>query len=126
MIFGIGCDIVEIERIEKALERTPKLARRLLTDGEYRSFSSSKSPARFLAKRFAAKEAIVKALGTGIACGVGWHQVEIIYHERGRPGVRLEGQAERLARSYNITHWHLSYSDERRYVVAQAIAEQRA
>ena len=66
MIAGFGTDIVEVARIEQALDRTPALARRILTPAELDVFSAAREPARFLAKRFAAKEACVKALGTGI------------------------------------------------------------
>ncbi|MFC6671689.1 holo-ACP synthase [Marinobacterium aestuariivivens] len=69
MILGIGTDLVQIDRIASALARTPALAQRVLTPAEQSGFEASRDPARFLAKRFAAKEAAVKALGTGIGRG---------------------------------------------------------
>jgi len=125
MIAGLGTDIVEIARIEAALERTPRLAQRILTDAELVQFRQSNTPARFLAKRFAAKEAAVKALGTGIGQGVGWHQLSVYHADGGRPLLALSGRAAEIATGLDITDWHLSYSDERCYVVATVIAEVR-
>lgn len=123
MIFGLGVDIVQISRIDKALERTPALAQRILTVQEQLQLTQTKDAARFLAKRFAAKEAVVKALGTGIAKGVGWQQIQIDKTPAGRPLVVLSGYAEVYANQLGIRAWHLSYSDEKEYVVATAIAE---
>lgn len=123
MIAGLGTDIVEIARIEAALERTPRLAQRILTAAELVHFEQSNMPARFLAKRFAAKEAAVKALGTGIGRGVGWHQISIYHADSGKPLLELNGQAAEIAKTLNIAGWHLSYSDEQHYVVATVIAE---
>lgn len=125
MILGLGTDIVALERIERALERTPALAERILTPTELLQWQASKQPARFLAKRFAAKEAAVKALGTGIGRGVGWQQLEVGHNELGRPLLSLFDEAARIAQALGITHWHLSLSDEADYVVAQVIAEGR-
>lgn len=125
MIVGLGTDIVAISRIEAALDRTPKLAERVLTPTELEEWQGSKQPARFLAKRFAAKEAAVKALGTGIGRGVGWQQLEVSKNELGKPFIQLTGVAAQIAEQLGATHWHLSYSDELEYVVAQVIAESR-
>jgi len=123
VIKGIGLDIVEIARVAKALDRTPGFADRILTPAECVLFRESKQPERFLAKRFAAKEAIVKALGTGIAMGVSWQHLEIIKEPSGRPTVSLSSVAHQVASDIGIRHWFLSYSDEQTFVVAQAIAE---
>lgn len=123
MICGLGVDIVQISRMVKALERTPALARRLLTDSELAQFKRERDPARFLAKRFAAKEAVVKALGTGITKGVSWQQLQIDKAPEGKPLVVLEGAALQHAEQLGIRAWYLSYSDEKEYVVATAIAE---
>lgn len=66
MIYGLGVDIIQISRMAEALTRTPGLAKRVLTETEYQQFLQSRDPERYMAKRFAAKEAVVKALGTGI------------------------------------------------------------
>lgn len=123
MIFGLGVDIVQISRMVKALERTPKLSERILTSQEQQEFQKSADPARFLAKRFAAKEAVVKALGTGIGQGVGWQQIQIEKSSLGRPIVLLTGEAQGHAHALGVKFWHLSYSDEKEYVVATVIAE---
>lgn len=123
MIVGLGVDIVQISRIDKALERTPALAQRVLTVEEQLQFAQAKDKGRFLAKRFAAKEAVVKALGTGIARGVGWQQVQIDKNPEGRPLVVMTDYAKEYADQLGIRAWHLSYSDEKEYVVATAIAE---
>ena len=123
MIYGIGTDILEIARIEVALTRTPKLAQRILTPAECEVFAESSQPARFLAKRFAAKEAAVKALGTGIGHGIGWQQFEISHDALGKPLLAVMGNAESRADTAGIRTWHLSYSDEQTHVVAFVIAE---
>ncbi|WP_420599061.1 holo-ACP synthase [Neptuniibacter sp.] len=123
MILGVGTDILQISRIEQALERTPKLAERILTSREQACFSAEKQPARFLAKRFAAKEAVTKALGTGIGRGVSWHHIEIDKDELGRPLVTLNGGAAERASELGIANIQISYSDEKEYIVAFVIAE---
>jgi|SRR5690554_565310 holo-[acyl-carrier protein] synthase len=123
MIFGIGTDIVEIDRIRQALARTPRLPQRILTPEEQDAFNRSARPEVFLAKRFAAKEAAVKALGTGIGRGISWQHFRVEHDALGRPLLRLTGAAEALAQQQGIGHWHLSYSDERAQVIAFVIAE---
>ena len=123
MIMGVGTDILQIARIEQSLQRTPKLAERILTSDELRFFAEDSRPALFLAKRFAAKEAVSKALGTGIGRGVSWHHIQIDKDEYGRPLVTLVEGAEARATSLGITNLQLSYSDEREYIVAFAVAE---
>lgn len=122
MILGLGTDIVEISRIEEALARTPRLSKRVLQPVELEAFEAASDPARFLAKRFAAKEAAVKALGTGIGHGVGWQQLRIEHDPRGKPLLVVEGHAAEIAAEMGIEHWLLSYSDERHYVVATVVA----
>jgi len=123
MIKGIGTDILQIDRIEKSLVRTPKLAQRILTDEELAEFERSAMPARFLAKRFAAKEAVVKALGTGIGNGVGWKHVEISKDELGKPLIKLSGGALDRANEMSIDSSFISYSDEKDYIVAMVVLE---
>jgi len=123
MIKGIGTDILKVARIEKALLRTPKLAQRILTASELEEFQLSSEPARFLAKRFAAKEAVVKALGTGIRNGIGWQQIEIHKDALGKPLVKLLGGALDRANQMSIDSAFISYSDEKEYVVAMVVLE---
>ena len=84
-IAGIGTDIVELSRIEQALARGDRLARRILTPAELERFAAHTQPARYLAKRFAAKEAAVKALGTGIGVGISWQHIRVDNHPGGAP-----------------------------------------
>ncbi len=95
MILGIGLDLVELERIEKAYNRSRRFAERILTNRELAIFDSL-SPARqieFLAGRFAAKEAYSKALGTGIGQGCELHQIEVLKDESGKPVLYFDGEA---------------------------------
>ncbi|SIS91699.1 holo-ACP synthase [Neptunomonas antarctica] len=123
MIQGIGTDILQMERARAALQRTPGIAKRVLTPSELDSFEQSTIPERFFAKRFAAKEAVVKALGTGIGRGVSWQHIEVVNNSMGKPEVRLSAGAEEHAQRQGIIKIHISYSDEQDYVVAFAIAE---
>ncbi|GGK81441.1 holo-ACP synthase [Amphritea balenae] len=123
MILGIGTDLLDIRRIEKALARTPGLAARILTAAELEQFNQSKQPVNFLAKRFAAKEAVVKALGTGIGRGISWQHFEVSYDSLGRPLISLNGAAKDKADELGIQRIHLSYTDETDHVVAFAVAE---
>jgi holo-[acyl-carrier protein] synthase len=123
MIVGIGTDILQIKRMREAWERTPKLAQRILTPTELDDCTNTTDPALFLAKRFAAKEAVSKALGTGIGRGVSWQHIEIVKDENGRPLVELTAGAEERAKALAIHNLQLSYSDEKEYVVAFVVAE---
>ncbi|BCL71255.1 holo-(acyl-carrier-protein) synthase [Vibrio nigripulchritudo MADA3029] len=123
-IFGLGTDIAEIERFEKSLSRLGEaFAKRILTTIELSQYNSTKQQARFLAKRFAAKEAASKALGTGIAKGVTFHDFVITNDENGKPLLSLHNQALTYANENGVTQVHLSISDERHYAVATVIFE---
>ncbi|MEF1184427.1 holo-ACP synthase, partial [Vibrio sinaloensis] len=99
-IVGLGTDIAEIERVEKALARSGEpFARRILTDTEFERFKSLKQQGRFLAKRFAAKEAASKALGTGIAMGVTFHDFNVTNDQHGAPILTLSDKAAELAKT---------------------------
>jgi phosphopantethiene--protein transferase domain len=122
-IVGIGTDIVEIARVEKALARQSRFADRVLTESEQLQMATLKAPARYLAKRFAAKEAAAKALGTGIANGVTFHDFTITNHTSGQPALSLSGRAAQLARERGVAHCWLTLSDEKAYAVAHVILE---
>ncbi|MEL7291260.1 MAG: holo-ACP synthase [Pseudomonadota bacterium] len=123
-IVGLGTDIAEIERVEKALARSGEpFAKRILTETEWSRFSEIKQQGRFLAKRFAAKEAASKALGTGIAAGVTFQDFEVTNDEFGKPLLSLSGQAQYIAQQQQVASIHLSISDERHYAVATVILE---
>ncbi|MEZ9229710.1 holo-ACP synthase [Vibrio amylolyticus] len=123
-VLGLGTDIAEIERIEKALTRSGEaFARRILTLEEMEQFCSLKQKGRFLAKRFAAKEAASKALGTGIAQGVSFQDFSISNNELGKPILVLTGKAQEIAKCMGVSHVHLTISDERHYAVATVLFE---
>lgn len=121
-MLGIGTDIVEVQRIVEVWQRQgEKLVQRVLTPAEQNQLEGlthDDAKARFLAKRWCAKEAIAKALGTGIAKGIGWQQMEIAHDELGKPVVLLTGAAKDRLLSMNAETVLISISDERHYVVA--------
>ena len=124
MIHGIGTDIVQIARLGAALERNGEcFAARILPAGEEREgFRASRDPARFLAKRFAAKEAFGKALGTGVAVPATLHAVRVGHDELGKPIYLFDDGLAAYMRERGLTA-HLSLSDETDYVVAFALIE---
>ncbi|CZF78753.1 holo-ACP synthase [Grimontia marina] len=123
-VVGLGTDIAEIERLEKIIERTgDAFAKRVLTENELETYANSNFPARFLAKRFAVKEAASKALGTGIACGVTFHDFEVTNDELGKPVVDFSGVARKLADERGVKNIFLTIADEKRYAVATVLLE---
>jgi holo-[acyl-carrier protein] synthase len=118
-ILGLGTDIVEIARVEKAFSQ--RFAQRVLTENELSIMRESNEPARYLAKRWSAKEAAAKALGTGIGRGISFQHFEISNNEFGAPQLTLSGPALELAQEKGGTSFHLSISDEVNYAVATVI-----
>ncbi|MCL1141431.1 holo-ACP synthase [Shewanella gaetbuli] len=123
-IVGIGTDIVEIARIKAQQQRLgDKLACRVLTEAELNSYRQAKFPERFLAKRFAAKEAAAKALGTGIGRGVSFQHIHISNNDNGAPCISFtDGALERL-QQLNGKKGFISIADEQHYAVANVIIE---
>lgn len=122
MIHGIGTDMVLVGRIEAVLGRQgERFARRILTDVELERFRAHAQPARYLAKRFAAKEAILKALGTGLAKGISWHDLQIDNDADGAPHVTVTGAAHQRMQAAGGGRMLLSLSDEREQALAFAI-----
>lgn len=118
-VVGIGTDIIEINRIGEMSEKMrEKLAIRVLTPTEYKRYQSITQPERYLAKRWAAKEAVSKALGTGIANGVSFQHIEIESLASGQPNVLLTDKALELAKQMGASNWHISLSDEVNYATA--------
>lgn len=119
MIFGIGTDIVRVDRMHANIERHgDKFARRILTPAEFQEFCASPKPAHFLAKRFAAKEAAAKAMGTGFRNGLSLSDIGVIHDHNGKPQLAYYGKAEELWRDLGIGVGHLSIADEQDYAVA--------
>ena len=126
MIIGTGVDLVVIDRIAKVWQRhESSFEQRILHPEEQIVFSQVNSPmkVRWLAKRWAVKEAAAKALGTGFRQGVTFAQFIYGHDTLGKPLLRLTGTAETLAQIKLISEWHVSLSDERDHVVAMVIAE---
>ncbi|OUS23512.1 holo-ACP synthase [Thalassotalea sp. 42_200_T64] len=118
-VVGIGNDIVEISRIKNMADKArARLALRVLTPAEHERYLSLKQPERFLAKRWAGKEAAAKALGTGIADGVSFQHFNIVNLPSGKPTLELTGRALELALQLTATTWHISLSDEKEYALA--------
>ncbi|MFI8416641.1 holo-ACP synthase [Serratia sp. NPDC078593] len=123
-VLGLGTDIVEIARIEAVIERSgERLARRVLSADEWAVYQQHQQPVRFLAKRFAVKEAAAKAFGTGIRNGLAFNQFDVFNDELGKPNIRLHGRAAELAQELGVTSIHVSLADERRYACATVIIE---
>jgi holo-[acyl-carrier protein] synthase len=119
MIKGIGTDIVKLSRIEASIEKFGEtFAKRILHAGEYEIFQSHAQPIAYLAKRFAAKEALVKALATGFRQGITLSDIQVVNNEQGKPDIKLHGKARELAEKNNITTIHLSLSDEKDVALA--------
>ena len=122
MIFGIGTDIVEIDRIKKALQRNPKILNRLFTDYEITYFKSRNMNIQHIAGGFSAKEAVVKALGTGLR-GFNWKDVELLRGSSGMPMVKFYNRAKAIASENRISTVFISISHSENYAVAVAVAE---
>lgn len=124
MIFGIGTDIVEIERMQALIDKhDDKIVHRILTEAELVAFEQSASPAAFLAKRFAAKEAAAKAFGTGFRDGLSLQHISVINDALGRPELHFSDRALALIAELNIGSCFLSLSDEQHYALASVIME---
>ena len=121
MIVGVGIDVVPVARFRQALERTPSLAARLFTDAELITDSGGPRPAESLAARFAAKEAVAKALGAG--GGMLWTDAEVETDAAGRPQVVVRGTVAERAAGLGVTAWHVSLSHDGGIAAATVIAE---
>lgn len=121
-MIAIGTDILRIERVDEVVQRLGnRFVARILTPTEQDEYHASQQPHRLLAKRFAAKEAIAKALGTGIGRGVSWQDITIAHDSNGAPQVLLTGGALRVATERGGARVELSLADEAEYVVAFAV-----
>ena len=116
---GIGIDAVEVDRFRLLLERRPRLASRLFTDAERTYGARFRDPAPRLAARFAAKEAVMKALGVGLGA-FAFQDVEVLSAPSGAPSLALRGEAQALAHRLGVTDWRLSLTHT--HSVAQAVA----
>jgi holo-[acyl-carrier protein] synthase len=124
VIYGVGTDVVEIGRIQNALERFgERFARRILCEPELKRFHGHRLPANYLAKRFAAKEAFTKALGTGIHAPANWHGVWVRNLPSGKPVLEFSDALKQLLSQRKISTAHVSLTDERGMAMATVILE---
>jgi len=124
MIVGTGVDIVEVPRVAAAIERFGKrFLERIYTEAEIRYCQSRRNSAERFAARFAAKEAALKALGTGWRMGVAWKEVEVRREPGGRPTVHFSGRAAEFAAKLGMKHASLSLSHTAEQAIAQVILE---
>jgi holo-[acyl-carrier protein] synthase len=124
MILGTGIDIIEVKRIASSYEKFgERFVNRILLPGEIAYCLSHKTPGPFLAARFAAKEAISKAFGTGIGAALGWQDMEIRRKESGEPFVVLHGKGEQLFAARGAKRLLVSLSHTANYAAATAILE---
>lgn len=124
MIIGVGMDLVEVERVRSLLARhAGRAARRLFTDMEVEYCRRSRNDAESYAARFAAKEAVFKALGTGWGGGTAWRDVEVVVDSAGAPRLRLHGTTLRLARERGVQNAHVTLTHTRDLAGAYVILE---
>ena len=130
MIFGIGTDIVAVKRIEEGLfKHGDRFLHRILSEAEvaeythYKTSPHTTAPARFLAKRFAAKEAFSKAFGTGIGEAVGWHDVRVIHDTKGKPLLAVSAALQARLNDAGVNRTHISISDEQDHAIAFVVLE---
>ena len=127
MIFGIGTDIVDMKRVKSIWRRFGKnFANRILMSEEMDLFKNSKDPARFLAMRFAGKEATVKAMGTGFSNGVWLKDVGIVSDKLGKPLIIWSKRGKKVCKKLGLENGHVSLSDDAGLVIAFAILEKQS
>ncbi len=124
MIYGIGTDIVELSRVQEIFDRYgDQFARRILMEEELELYGRTRDPVRFLAMRFAGKEATVKAMGTGFAHGVWLRDVGVLNNDWGRPVIVWSERGSRVCARLGIGSGHLSLTDDAGLVLAFSVVE---
>ena len=123
-VIGIGVDLVECARIQHSIDRFgDRFLHRVFTDGEIEYSMSMKFPARHLAARFAAKEAVSKAFGTGIGKSMGWRDIDVHKKPSGEPFLVFNGGADKLAKARGVTHALITLSHSEQHAVATIVLE---
>lgn len=124
MILGHGIDLAEVERVRRSVERFgDRFLERVFTEAERAYAGDGPRRDEHLAARFAAKEAVFKALGTGWAQGVGWTDIEVAREASGKPVLALHGRAHEIAESMGVRTWHVSLTHTGTMAMASVIAE---
>ena len=126
MIYGIGVDVLEPERVARLLDLYgERFARRVLTEQEWPAYQRSRRPALFVANRFAAKEAFSKAMGTGFRYPVTLGQIIVLQNRLGKPELSFRPDLQRLVETEGIVGWHVTISDEKSLACAVVVLESR-
>ena len=124
MIVGIGTDVCSIERIQKSLDRFgDRLVNRILTPAERSRYARTRDKAGHLAKRFAAKEAFSKAIGTGIHAPFTWHSITVTRNPKGKPGIEPSAAMAKHLSKLGVTHAHVSLTDDGDVAMAFVVLE---
>jgi len=123
MIVGIGTDIIEVARVERLLAKQKRFQKRIFTEIEIAYCESKKNRAQNYAARFAAKEAFLKAIGTGWRSGVAFKEIEVVNNERGKPEIFLSGTAKKFADNLGITNIQVSLSHLKDIAIAVVTVE---
>ena len=123
MIYGIGTDIIEISRIKAVMEKDIGFREKIFTEGEIRYCETMKHKFENYAARFSAKEAFMKAIGTGWRFGIRFADIDVYHDEYGKPLIRLSGKAEELAKKEGISKIHVSLTHVRELANAVVIIE---
>ena len=126
MIYGIGVDVLEPDRVARLLEKYgERFARRVLTDQEWPAYQRTRRPTLYVANRFAAKEAFSKAMGTGFRYPVTLGQIVILQNRLGKPELSFRPDLQRLVESEGIVGWHVTISDEKSVACAVVVLERK-
>lgn len=120
-VVGVGIDLVDVDRFRTSIDRTPTIVDRMFTDGERAHAERARDPAERLAVRFAAKEAVMKALGVGLGA-FGFHDVEVLRDDAGRPSLGVYGPARDLADQRGVVGWQVSLTHTTRSAGAVVLA----
>ena len=124
MIVGIGVDVIEVERLRQTIDRYGRsFLRHVYSDAEEAEAPNGEAKAAYYAGRWAAKEAVAKALGTGIGVSCGWKDIDVVRGVDGKPGIRLLGAGAATAARLGAARIHISISHERGLACASAVAE---
>ncbi len=123
-IFGIGIDILEIKRIKKIfINKKNMFAKKILSKNEIIEYKKKNNKIYFLAKKFTAKEAVVKALGTGISNGIYFKNIEIYHNKKGKPKIKFLKKTKYYLKKIKFKKIHISITDEKKYVLSTVIIE---
>ncbi len=124
MIKGIGTDLLSVKRISKVINRHgDRFAQKILGPVEMTDYAAATNQINFVAKRFASKEAVSKALGCGMSMGVRWQDIQLLHHESGQPRIQLSGQALAHFNTLQASAVHITLTDEQQMILAFAVIE---